>query len=247
MSKIILVFLCLFPAAAWAQAPASETETITRVVRVHNMNAAKLAATASGGSRAEVRADDTLRAIVLRGRPSDVEALEKTIRELDNLSSAPGSRNVELTVYLLSGSNAPAPGAEEKPAAIAPVVKQLRAVFPYSNYQLLSTMLLRSGEGTNASTNGLLKGFGSAAEGSMPSGYTISYRAARVTPDGAAPNIHLTGFRFQLRAAIARSMFDVGIETDVDLREGQKVVVGKSNLESVDSALFVVLTAKLVD
>ena len=40
--------------------------------------------------------------------------------------------------------------------------------------------------------------------------------------------------------------YDIGIQTDVDLREGQKVVVGKSNIESTDSALFVILTAKLV-
>jgi hypothetical protein len=246
MSKTILLFLCLLPALVWPQEPAAEGGAITKVVRVHT-GARNLAALASGGSRVEVRADDVLKAIVLRGKPADVSALENTIRELDSASSNLGSsKNVELTVYLLSGSSSPA--AESIPAAVTPVVKQLHSVFPYSNYQLLSTMLLRSGEGTPASTEGLLKAFGNVAEGSFPSSYSVSYRAARVSPDEAGPNIHLTEFHFGLRVAIGSKgvMFDVSIKTDVDLREGQKVVVGKSNIESADSALFVVLMAKLV-
>ncbi len=43
-------------------------------------------------------ADDPLKAIVLRGKPADVSALENTIRELDSNSSDRGSKNVELTV-----------------------------------------------------------------------------------------------------------------------------------------------------
>jgi type II secretory pathway component GspD/PulD (secretin) len=246
MSKTILLFLCLFPALARPQAPASEAGKITKVVRVHT-TATNLAAVASAGSPVDIRADNTLKAIVIKGKPSDVEALEKTIRELDSPTSTSGSKNVELTVYLLSGSNSSSsPAAESTAAAVTPVVKQLRAVFPYSNYLLLSTILLRSAADAPASTAGLLKAFGNAAEGSSPTSYTILYKAARVSSDQAGPNIHLTGFHFLVRVPIAHSMFDAGIDTDIDLREGQKVVVGKSNLENVDSALFVILVAKLV-
>jgi hypothetical protein len=240
MSKNILLFLCLFPALARPQAPAAEGGAITKVVRVHTPAARSLAGVASGGSPVEVRADDQLKAIVLRGKPADVAALETTIRELDSNSADRGSKNVELTVYLLDGSNATA-GTEDKVPAIVPVVKQLRAVFPYRNYELLSTMLLRSGEGTPASTSGLLKGFGNT---STPSHYTVSYKAARVSAGEAGPSVHLTDLHFVLHLATEAP---VGVETDVDLREGQKVVVGKSNMENVDSALFVVLVAKLVE
>jgi hypothetical protein len=239
VSKNILLFLCLFPALARPQAPGAEGGAITKVVRVHT-GARNLAALASAGP-VDVRADDALKAVVLRGKPADVSALESIIRELDSASSNPASKNVELTVYVLNGSSSSA--TEEKLPAVAPVVKQLHAVFPYSNYQLLSTMLLRSGEGTPASTSGLLKGFGNS---NTPSHYTVSYRAARVSTDEAGPSIHLSSFHFVLQVAIATSMFDAGIDTDIDLRDGQKVVVGKSNIESVDSALFVVLVAKLV-
>jgi hypothetical protein len=248
MSKTIFLLLCLFPALVWPQTPAPEP-TATRVVRVHSADAKRLAFLGSGGSPADVRADDTLKAIVIRGKPADVEALAKIIHELDTASAAPESRNVELTVYLLSGSNSPAlAGAAESLAAMASVVKQLRAVFPYNNYQLLGTMLLRSGEGTAASTSGQFKQFGSAGDGAFPSPYFISYKAARISPDGMAPSVHLAGFHFNLKATLGeRRQFDAGVDTDVDLRPGQKVVVGKSNLESVDAALFVVLTVKLVE
>lgn len=246
MSQTFLLFLSLLPGLAQPQTPAGEARTVTKVVHVHSTNARSLAAVASGGSPVVVRADDPLKAIVLRGKQVDVTALESTIRELDSASSSPVSRNVELTVYLLQGSGSVSGTAVENiTPAMAPVVKQLRAIFPYNNYQLLSTMLLRSSEGTPASTDGLLKPFGNA-QGSVPSVYSVRYKAARVSPDGAGSSIHLTGFHFLLRVPMAQGMFDASIDSDVDIREAQKVVVGKSNIETADTALFVVLIAKLV-
>ena len=158
----------LVPVLLWPQTPPAETptpETVTKIIRVHNARPEKLVELLRPGTPAILSANDALKAIVIRGKPSDVAALERTIRELDSASTTAASRNVELMVYLLSGSNAqPASStAADKLPALAPVVKQLRAIFPYSDYQLLSTMLLRSGEGTKTTTNGLLKSFQNAA------------------------------------------------------------------------------------
>jgi hypothetical protein len=38
----------------------------------------------------------------------------------------------------------------------------------------------------------------------------------------------------------------VGISTDIDAAEGQKIVVGKSNFNGSDDALILVVTAKVV-
>jgi hypothetical protein len=38
-----------------------------------------------------------------------------------------------------------------------------------------------------------------------------------------------------------------GIRTDVDVREGQKVVVGKSNISGSVDALILIVTAKVVE
>ena len=40
---------------------------------------------------------------------------------------------------------------------------------------------------------------------------------------------------------------DTGLNTDVDIREGQKVVVGKANMDGSDRASIVILTAKVVE
>ena len=40
---------------------------------------------------------------------------------------------------------------------------------------------------------------------------------------------------------------ETGINTDVDIGEGQKVVVGKANMDGSDRASIVVLTAKVVE
>ena len=56
-----------------------------------------------------------------------------------------------------------------------------------------------------------------------------------------------------LRVPIASSpkgefqYIDTGISTDVDIREGQKVVVGKVNMDGADRASIVVLAARVVE
>lgn len=249
MNKTIFLFLCLFPALARPQATETEPGTITKVVRVRS--AERIAAMTQTNGVA-IRGNNELGAIVIKGKPGDVAAAEKTIRELDSASGPRGSRNLELTVYLLNGSNTASAGTpEDKVPAIIPVVKQLRAVFPYNEYRLVSTMLLRSGEGTKASSNGVLKGFENTAEFSRPSTYFISYDSASISADETAPTIHLSRLHFDLEIAIPNDKnnvrrADIGLATDVDLREGQKVVVGKSNIDNLDAALFVVLVARLV-
>ena len=37
-----------------------------------------------------------------------------------------------------------------------------------------------------------------------------------------------------------------GIDQDVDVKEGQKVVVGRSSLEGPQQALFLILTARVI-
>ena len=39
---------------------------------------------------------------------------------------------------------------------------------------------------------------------------------------------------------------NTGIDQDVDVKEGQKVVVGRASLEGPEKALFLILTARVV-
>jgi hypothetical protein len=259
--KIRLLALAVLSCSiALAQTP---PDSVVKIVRVHGDPAtiAKLALIDSG---VHFQFSEALHTIVLRGNASNVASAERTIQEVDTASPSPAvSRNVETTVYLITGSAEPISGAQEVTGeALTPVVKQLRAIFPYQHYQPLSTMLLRSAQDTKANTEGLMKSFDTPPEILQPSRYTISYESVRVSPESL---IHLTNFQFsasipyitgRLRSntkdgsiPYATTQFQetrVGVRADIDLREGQKVVVGKANVTDSDTCFFIVLSARLL-
>jgi hypothetical protein len=72
-------------------------------------------------------------------------------------------------------------------------------------------------------------------------------KAARVSPDGAS--VTLDGMKASIRVAMGQpgsfSYQDLGLDADVDVKAGQKVVVGRLSLH--DQALFLVLMAHVVN
>lgn len=259
MRQAALIVLILLPRLVLAQEPvpyATEMKPpvkVTKVVRVHYAKAEALAALVGSGLPVTVNADNNLQVIVLKGMPDTVASVEQAIRELDVPSPAPKSKDVEVIVSVIGASNGTdLPAGQEMPEGMAPVVKQLRAIFPYKNYQLLSTMLLRSKEGAKAENSGVMKSLSQANE----SNYFVGYDSTSFSPEAGKPVIHLRSFRFhtklevpeQPRAAVTMVReSNIDIATDIDLPEGQKTVVGKADTGSSDAALFVVLTARLVD
>ena len=103
----------------------------------------------------------------------------------------------------------------------------------------------RPGYNSDASTSGILPGTNSE--------YNFGYRVATV-PAGPARSIRLSQLYLNIRTPTSERNKDgeavrreVGIHTDVDLPEGQKVVVGKSNYSGADDALILVLSVKFVE
>lgn len=267
MTKAVLfISLALLPNLGFSQSSsekAAPSAQVTKIVRVRYGNADAIANLVSPGAPVNIQGNNGLKAIVVKGKPADVAAAEQAIRELDTPSATPNSKDIELLVYVVGASNRPEIATDaQSPEAIAPVIKQLRSIFPYKNYELLSTMLLRSREGSAASNMGVMRGF--IAPGfASPSNYTIKYNSANISSEGSRPSVHIEDFIFQLSlslpvgpepakaslpyATTQVQRFNVDMRSGVDLREGQKIVVGKSNIDGDDSTLFVVLTAKLVD
>ncbi len=264
MKIVLAVFLTFFSEVAFSQQtigqstpdPASSS-IVTKVVRVRRASAQKIAELAGHGISVDITADNDLHAIVLKGSPGRVASVEQIIRELDVLTTEPtykSGNNIELVVSVVGGSNKTELVSESQTSeAIAPVIKQLRAIFPYKNYQLLSSMLLRSSEGTHATNNGLMRSLTSLGNNSYPSGYVVGYDEIRMVSEESKPSIHLRNFLFKttVRTPVDNATqfqpTDIGIRTDIDLREGQKIVAGKANIDSSDLALFVVLTARIVE
>jgi len=153
--------------------------------------------------------------------------------------------NVELTVYLISGS---AQGtADDVPQDLGPTVKQLHGVFAYKSYKLSESFVLRgrSRSATGASTDGILPGSGMR--------YRFSYRNLSVS--GETPRtVHLDGLSIRLSTPPVttkdgnQSSDNVAsIITDLDIRDGQKTVVGKSSINTGGDALILVIVPKVIE
>lgn len=253
MKEIALLLIALCPFATLAQSPKPPTALTAKLVRLHYANPDGVAHLLSGMVVSAAVADNGLNAVVLRGRPDDVAKAEQMIQQLDVPQARSSERDIELTVYVIGAADKPATDAPAVPASLQPVVRQLKAIFPYSTYSLLNSMLIRSREGEHVDTTGMLKTFPAPPSSNSiwsPAICSVSYGLQK---DSSAGTIHLSKFRFDARepVAIGRtdttqvSLIDVNVSTDFDLPKGQDVVVGKTDIDRGDAALFVVLSAKI--
>ena len=186
------------------------------------------------------RPDDKLHVVAVSG-PADVVA--EVVEVVKKLDVAP--LDFELTVYLIAAT--PQAG-DHLPEALASTAKQLHGVFAYKGYDLLDSFVLRGrdGQGSNgrpASADGTIRN----------STYTFRYEHAAVL-DGAPRVVNLQNLSLQIRTPDGK--FDengnpryktTGVSTDIDIRDGQKVVVGKSDIANSESPLILVVTAKVVE
>jgi hypothetical protein len=198
----------------------------------------------------KVAFDDQLKVITLNGTPEVVEMLMNNIRRLD---VTPSMKSIELTVQLLLGSETDGKVPDELNA----VVKQLRATFPFKGYQLLDSNVQRALDGKRSALDGVLPG---PAE--FPAAtYRMDFTTASVLGEGAGRQVSLAGLKFTSRypyeigtsptgTGPGPRQFQFGgaeFYTDVVLREGQKIVIGKSSLGHGKESLFGVLSAKVVE
>jgi len=235
MNKYVIA-MALCPALMLAQ----ESGNITKVIHLRYARAEAVKELIGGTVYAY--ANNGLRAIVLKGNAASVAAAEAAVKELDIPALSELARNVELTVYTI-GASATGP-AETAPAAeIAPIVRQLKAVFPYGSYQLLGTVMIRSREGRSADIGGLLKNFPTAQTGFL-NRYDIFLDLGDRLGGDSDRTIRFNRFKFN--AGVPNSDIHVSVDTNLDVQEGQKVVVGNTNIDGGNSALFVVVSAKFV-
>jgi hypothetical protein len=181
-----------------------------------------------------------------------VAAIEETIKRLD--VPPPPVKGVELTGYILDA--VAQPGAQTSvPAELESVVTQLKRTFNYTAYRLSDTLIARVRDGAGLEVEALGPAGPNAA-----ARRTHALRAFRTTialSEGVSV-VSLRKLRFTVQIPVPISPTgpgassyqykDVGVQADdLDLREGQKVVVGKTGVGDGGDALILVLTAKVVD
>ena len=189
-----------------------------------------------------------LKVIALSGPSDMVEAAAKAIQRLDVPAGA--TKNIELTLYLLSGSP-DAAQAGKIPPELEGVTKQMRGLFAYQSFHLLETMILRVRDGEDGEANGVGPAPDSTAEAAMKSIYQISFRRVSLAAGDKGNVVRISRLGFSSRVPVgkpgAMTYQSAGFNTGVDVGEGQKVVVGKANIDGSNSAMFLVVTARVID
>jgi hypothetical protein len=238
MKRILGLILCA--AALVAQEP------VSRVLMMKYINPERAIPVLCvlAGKQVRWQADSQMKLIVMSGPGELVKALEEAIQKLD--VPPPVEKNVELTFHLLLGT------AQAESISVPPdlggVATQLRSVFGFKSVRVLETSVLRGREGRQLEAKGLVPTSSKLAE-TAPYGISVKSVAVNAGEKGAA--IRLDGLRFNAQFPIgtpsAIQFQPVGISTDLDVREGQKVVVGKASIDGASQSIFLVVTAKVVD
>jgi hypothetical protein len=249
---VLAPVLALAPALLFAQdAPNSPAAgRIIKVIHVQYGNPENIASALPTRPSVFVRGNNALQAVVVQGDPTDVSSIAQSVKELDVPSVSLTARDIELRVFVI-GAGPKAQAANNAGPETDPVIKQLQSAFPYPSYELLDTMLLRSREGETARTDGIMKTFPEKPEQHAGDRYAIQYRLV-VEPGDPHRTIRLNGFEFRTHSGAPASgdtsaALNIGFQTNLQLHEGQKVVIGKTNIDNGDSALFVVVTAKVLE
>ena len=179
--------------------------------------------------RASMREDHALRVLSVRAPREIMPAIEDAIKRLDVPSP---SKTAELTVFILMATDQPAQAG--LPASLQPVVKQLQGVLTYKAFQLVDTLITRGMHGRDFRLQGELSGLGLPAGNS--SRYNLSGRVMVENLDGKAPILTISGMQFTLGSG--------NIGTDVEIPQGQQIVVGKATVG--DKAFILVMTARFL-
>jgi hypothetical protein len=191
---------------------------------------------------ATAQPDEDLKAISVRAPKEVLAAIEESLQRLD-VPQVP-AKNVQLEAYLLTASGQGS--SVNIPGDLEPVIKQLKSVFNYQGFRLLGTLSWRGRDGAGGIVTGLLPS--ASSDSGQSTFYTFKINRVGITSEGQQPSIRINDLVLQLDFTVkGGGTQHAAINTSIDVHEGQKVVVGKANIDNADSALILVLTAKVIE
>ena len=178
------------------------------------------------------------RTITVRDLPENVAAIEGALKRLD--VAEPPRADVELRLYVLIASNAPA--ASRVPEELARAIEALKATLHYKTYSLAASFTERVRDGSrDIHGEGVAEidddRGGKPGKRVMQAEYGINQLS--VDKEGSTVRIRLDGFKLALVGG-GRAQ----LKTDVTLADGEKVVVGTSTVQ--DKGLVVILSARVI-
>ncbi len=185
-------------------------------------------------------------ALAVSASSATMPAIEEVIQKLDVPSAGP--KDIDLTVYFLVASETENAVGRPLPKDLDTVVVQLKGSFPFKSYGLKDVLNLRTRTGRGAETSSA-GGAVQIGQASAPIITQFKVNSTSVGPDGT---IRIDGLKSGSRMPVPTAgsgtptwtYVDIGVNTDLDIKEGQKLVVGRVGI-SPDQALFLVLTARV--
>jgi hypothetical protein len=227
--------------------PSEQPENAVKVLRVREGDAEQVA-TLLRSFGVDVRTSDRLGLITVAGSPDNVDKAEKALQEIEQLTNrTPASiaRDVELTIHFLGivdQDSAPPAGP------LRDVVAELKKTFPFPGYKLLETVALRTRAGQQSQIAGLLPE--TLGEQQRPKSYVFRSQVSAIEPRQGSQLVRFefiqTSIRLPPAPGINQGDQEIGINTALEVLDGQTVVVGKAGAVGESKGYLLVLTAKVV-
>ena len=203
----------------------------------------------SGFKGATISVNQEYKTITVRDFPENLATIEEALNRLD--VAQPNRPDIEFRVYVLLASNTPGSGGDF-PSELNEVISQLRNTFKYKDYSLMTSAIHRTKEGPTGINNRGVAEARKLTAATMPHANPIFYhydlRPISVEASSGGPTVHVGMFAFEMRIPISIGtevrFENIGFRTPVNLREGEKVVVGTTTME--DKGLVVVLSERII-
>ncbi len=193
----------------------------------------------------------TLDWLMVKGAAGDLDVFEALANEVDTGFRI--QKNLEVVFYLLSATEAKSGG--KYPSQLSKVVKQLEDTFQYEGYSLIETASLRTRVGTGLEhTSAIPLNKLSLDKSELVKAY---YKIRLVNIEEYSVNKYSMDIKVDLNLQVGRvrnfnvgeniqskiEYHDVGmeLESSIDINNQQSIVLGKSNIDNSDDALFVVM------
>jgi len=211
-------------------------------------------------------ANDSTMTISVRDFPENLAAIEATIKLFDKMPDPPPARparidSVDVQISLIAASNDEGLKETAVPAALSPVLEQLRRTLNFKRYRFMTTLTQRMREGLSSSqgaSGSVADPFATGQVGDRPAQYDYKLVQPFISTYESGPPKAGGQFEFnivlsrvtnaaQVNVGNATPIFDsqrIGISTGILCREGEQVVVGTTSAGAGDKSIIVVLTIR---
>jgi hypothetical protein len=186
--------------------------------------------------RASVVYPPTPKTVAIRAdTQADLDTVEAMFRKFDVPEAESRTRHIDVTVYLLEPTDQPPPPGQQIPADLSSTAAQLRNLFGHKYLRLAETTLMSGREFGKFSAAGVL-----ATASNPPASYEAKY--SYIDYNAAEKSVSIQEFGYTLRVG---NMPVSTVQSNIKVKEGQKLVIGKVNKDQNEPGAFLVVTAKV--